>query len=99
MGLYAADEHGYYNTEGLSARYVEGGAGVDLTNSVLDGTAQFAVDGADSLIVSRAEGKPVVGITVVFRRNPLVFFAMAAPKISWENQANSAKLAGPIKGS
>ena len=81
-GFYAADQHGYYAIEGLSVSFVEGGPEVDLANSVLDGTAQFSVAGADSLIVSRSEGKPISAIAVVFRRNPLVFFALAESNIT-----------------
>ena len=81
-GFYAADQHGYYAAEGLRVSFTEGGPEVDLTSSVLDGTAQFAVVGADALIVSRSEGKPLGVIAAVFRRNPLVFFAMADSDIT-----------------
>ena len=81
-GFYAADQHGYYADEGLSVSFIEGGPEVDLTNSLLDGTAQFSVAGADSLIVSRAEGRSIGAIAVVFRRNPLVFFTMADSNIT-----------------
>jgi len=81
-GIYAADEHGYYTAEGLSVSLIEGGPEVNLINSVLDGTAQFSIAGADSLIDSRTEGKQVAAIAVVFRRNPLVFFAMADSNIT-----------------
>jgi len=81
-GFYVADQRGYYTAEGLNVGFVEGGPEVDLSKSVLDGTAQFAVVGADTLIVSRAEGKPLVAIAAVFRRNPLVFFAMTDSNIT-----------------
>jgi len=81
-GFYAADRNGYYAAEGLSVNFIEGGPEVDLHDSVLDGTAQFAVAGADTLIVSRAEGKPLAAIAAIFRRNPLIFFAMADSNIS-----------------
>ena len=81
-GFYVADQNGYYAAEGLSVNFIEGGPQVDLVNSVLDGTAQFAVAGADTLIVSRSEGKPLGAIAAVFRRNPLVFFAMADSNIT-----------------
>lgn len=81
-GFYAADQNGFYAAEGLSVNFVEGGPKVDLVNSVLDGTAQFAVAGADALIVSRSEGKPLSAIAAVFRRSPLVFFAMADSNIT-----------------
>jgi len=81
-GFYAAEQNGYYAAEGLIVSFIEGGPEVDLHNSVLDGRAQFAVAAADTLIVSRAEGKPVGAIAAVFRRNPLVFFAMADSNIT-----------------
>ena len=81
-GFYAADQNGYYRDEGLRVSFLEGGPEVDLNNSVLDGTAQFAVAGADALIVSRAEGNHLAAIAAVYRRNPLVFFAMADSNIT-----------------
>ncbi len=81
-GLYAADVEGYYAAEGLDVNFIEGGPAVNLTKSVLDGRAQFAIAGADSLIISRSEGTQVGAIAVVFRRNPLVFFATTASNIT-----------------
>jgi len=81
-GFYAADQNGYYAAEGLSVNFIEGGPEVDVPNSVLDGTAQFAVGAADTLIVSRSEGKPLGAIAAVFRRNPLVLFTMVDSNIT-----------------
>ena len=81
-GFYAADQNGYYTAEGLRVNFIEGGLDVDLHNSVLDGKAQFAVVGADALIVSRSEGKPLGAIAAVFRRSPLVFFALSESNIT-----------------
>jgi len=76
-GFYAADQNGYYAEEGLKVTFLEGGPTVDLQKPVLDGTAQFGVTGAENLISARAEGQPLRVIAVIFRRNPLVFMALA----------------------
>jgi NitT/TauT family transport system substrate-binding protein len=81
-GMYAADQNGYYAEEGLKVNFIEGGPSVDLEKAVLDGTAQFGVDGADSIIAARANGKPLRAIGVVYRRNPLVFMALASSGIT-----------------
>jgi NitT/TauT family transport system substrate-binding protein len=75
-GMYAADQNGYYAEEGLKVNLIEGGPTVDLEKAVLDGTAQFGIDGADTLIAARADGKPVRAIAVIYRRSPLVFMAL-----------------------
>ena len=76
-GLYAADQNGYYAAEGLKVSFIEGGPTADLEKAVLDGTAQFGVIGADTLITERADGKPLRAIAVIYRRSPLVFMALA----------------------
>jgi NitT/TauT family transport system substrate-binding protein len=76
-GFYAADQNGYYDDEGLKVTFIEGGPTVDLEKSILDGTAQFGITGAERLIAARAEGKPLRAIAVIYRRSPLVFMALA----------------------
>ena len=76
-GLYAADQNGYYAAEGLKVNFIEGGPTVDLEKGVLEGTAQFGIDGADTLIAARADGKPVRAVAVIYRRSPLVFMTLA----------------------
>jgi NitT/TauT family transport system substrate-binding protein len=76
-GLYAAEQNGYYAGEGLKVNFIEGGPTVDLEKSVLDGTAQFGITGAERLIAARAEGQPLRAIAVIYRRSPLVFMALA----------------------
>ena len=76
-GLYAAEQNGYYAVEGLKVSFIEGGPTVDLEKSVLDGTAQFGVIGAETLITDIADGKPLRAIAVIYRRSPLVFMALA----------------------
>lgn len=76
-GLYAADQNGIFTQEGLAVTFIEGGPNVDFITPVLDGTAQFGIAGADTLIVARAQGKPVRAIATILRRSPLAFVVLA----------------------
>lgn len=76
-GFYAADQNGYYADEGLKVTFLEGGPKVDLHQPVLNGTAQFGVAGAETLLVARANGEPLRAIATIFRHSPLVFVAPA----------------------
>ena len=55
-GFYAADQNGDYAHEGLDVSFIAGGATTDLVTPVLDGTAQFGIMGASTLISARAAG-------------------------------------------
>jgi NitT/TauT family transport system substrate-binding protein len=81
-GYYAADKNGYYAAEGLAVTFLEGKADMDYIAPVLDGQAQFGTVTADVLILARAEGKPVRTVAVVYRRSPVVFFALTSTGIT-----------------
>jgi NitT/TauT family transport system substrate-binding protein len=76
-GLYAADQLGYFADEGLQVSFLEGGPEVDFITPVVDGTAQFGIAQPADVILARADGKPVRSIAVIYRRSPIVFFALA----------------------
>ena len=76
-GFYAADQRGYYAGEGLSVNFIEGGPTADIHQKVVDGTAQFGVAGADTLLMLRAQEKPLRAIATNYRRSPIIFFAKA----------------------
>jgi NitT/TauT family transport system substrate-binding protein len=76
-GFYAADQKGYYAAEGLSVTFIEREPTSNLYQKVLDGTAQFGVAGADTLLVLRAQEKPLRAIATIYRRSPVIFFAKA----------------------
>ncbi len=81
-GFYAADQNGYYAEENIAVHFITGGPTVDIQATVLEGTAQFGVAGADELIMGRAAGNPVHAIAVIYRRSPAVFVAAADSGIS-----------------
>jgi NitT/TauT family transport system substrate-binding protein len=74
-GLYAAEEQGYFQQEGLKVTFLEGGPEVDFIKPVTDGEAQFGIAQPADLILARADGQPVRSVAVIFRRSPIVFFS------------------------
>jgi len=81
-GMYAADQKGFYDEEGLAVTFVEGGANVDKLTPVLDGTAQFGVASADELLLARSEGKLFIAVATIFRRSPVAFMSLAEKGIT-----------------
>lgn len=81
-GMYAADLKGYYASEGLSVTFLEGGPAVDINEVVLSGKAQFGIAAADAFLIARAAGKNVSAISVIFRRSPRVYIALASSGIT-----------------
>jgi NitT/TauT family transport system substrate-binding protein len=76
-GFYAAEQQGYFAEEGLNVSFIEGGQEVDSIMPVVNGTAIFGVAQPADLILARASGSPVKSIAVIYRRSPIVFFALA----------------------
>lgn len=76
-GFYVADQQGIFAREGLSVRFLEGSTNVDMVPPVVDGTAQFGMMGASSLITAVADGQPVQAVATILRRDPVVFFSLA----------------------
>lgn len=68
-GYYAAKEQGYYRDAGLEVAIQEATPATDPVKTVLEGKAQYGV-GTSSLLISRAQGKPVVVLAVVFQQSP-----------------------------
>jgi NitT/TauT family transport system substrate-binding protein len=81
-GMYAADQKGYYASEGLSVTFLEGGPNIDIIQSVTSGKTQFGVAAADSFLIARASGVPVTAIGVIFRRSPRVYIALSSSGIT-----------------
>jgi NitT/TauT family transport system substrate-binding protein len=76
-GLYAAEQLGYFEEEGLQVAFVEGGPDVDFIEPVVEGQAQFGVAQPPDMILARSTGKPVRSIAVIYRRSPIVFISHA----------------------
>jgi ABC-type nitrate/sulfonate/bicarbonate transport system substrate-binding protein len=57
-GYYAALAQGYYREAGLDVHFEVASPQINVQQRVLSGEAQFGI-GSSSLLLSRAEGKPV----------------------------------------
>lgn len=76
-GFYAAEAQGFYAQENIDVNFVPGGVGIDIFEGVSNGDVTFSVVGADSLIVERAEGRPVAAVATIYRVNPFVLVAFS----------------------
>jgi diguanylate cyclase (GGDEF)-like protein/PAS domain S-box-containing protein len=74
-GYYAAKEKGFYKEAGLDVTIVEATAGMDATQEVLAGRAQFGV-GTSELILNRYRGAPVLVLGVIFQHSPLALVTL-----------------------
>ncbi len=76
-GFYLAEQKGYYAEQGMRISFIEGNSNTDLVAPLADGTAQFGIMGASTLISERAAGKPIRALATILRRDPVVFFSLA----------------------
>jgi len=70
-GYYAAAEMGFYAEEGLGVTFIKGRRGIVPTQALVDGDADFAVDGA-GVMLERQKGRPVVVIAAIFQHSPII---------------------------
>jgi len=75
-GYYAALEKGYYADAGLHVSLIEGGAGHAPVQEMLAGDVQYAVADA-GIVLSRAQGDPVVVVAAIFQHSPQVLLTLA----------------------
>lgn len=76
-GFYAADQNGEYTREGLAVTFIEGGTNLDVVTPLINGSAQFSILGASTIVAQRAAGKPIKALATLLRRDPVVFFSLA----------------------
>jgi NitT/TauT family transport system substrate-binding protein len=61
----------------------------------MNGSAQFALAGADELLLARSEGKPVRAIATIYRCSPIVFISLADSGITRPEDFAGKKIASP----
>ncbi len=81
-GIYGAKKEGYFADEQLEVRELYSNdvpelTGLDSIDLVASGQADFAIAGADRLLLAREAGKPVVAILALYQRDPTAIIAMA----------------------
>ncbi|MEO8394046.1 MAG: ABC transporter substrate-binding protein, partial [Chloroflexota bacterium] len=85
-GLYMAESQGYYADQGLNVELQKGGYDsqgnyIDPVQTVLDGQTSFGITGADVILTSRAEGKPLVAIASIYQRSPVALIALSSQNL------------------
>jgi NitT/TauT family transport system substrate-binding protein len=78
--FYAAEKNSHFAEQGLEVQLQEGGftdsGYVDPIDQIVKGTADFGMADASSLLLARAEGKPVVAIAAILQRSPLAVISL-----------------------
>jgi diguanylate cyclase (GGDEF)-like protein/PAS domain S-box-containing protein len=80
-GYYAAASEGYFREAGLHVTFLENEPGKASCDSLLNGKAEFAVDGP-SVLIRRVQGQPLVALAAVFQHSPAVMMALRGSGIS-----------------
>lgn len=75
-GYYMAKELGLYRDAGLDVEIRASGKGISPVAEVLEGRADFGIDGS-GLLVERANGRKVVALAAIFQKSPLRLIARA----------------------
>ena len=75
-GYYMAKELGLYRDAGLDVEIRAGGKGISPVAEVMEGRADFGIDGS-GLLVERAQGRNVVVLAAIFQKSPLRLIARA----------------------
>jgi ABC-type nitrate/sulfonate/bicarbonate transport system substrate-binding protein len=77
MGMFIADDAGYYRDEGLDMELVPGGPAIAVAPIVAAGKALVGTDSADTIARARKEGAKLKLIGVELQRNPTAVMSLA----------------------
>ncbi len=80
-GYYAALEQGFYRAAGLDVTIREGGPGIDASEAVAGGKANYGVC-TSSVLRDRAAGRRLVVLATIFQRSPAVILVARRADIS-----------------
>lgn len=77
MGIFVADDAGYYSREGLQTTIVPGGPSVSVGPLVASGKAFVGLDSVDTVARARKEGAPLKVVGVTLQKNPSAVMSLA----------------------
>ena len=72
-GYYAAIEKGYYKDAGLNVVLKEGQPGMNFTDEIVNGHAEYGMD-MPVLLLERQQRKPIVVLAAIFQHSPVALF-------------------------
>lgn len=73
-GFYLAQSLGFFEDEGIQCDLRPGGPDLNALALVATGSEEFGVWGAESVLIGRSQGMPVVAVAVLFQESPVCFF-------------------------
>lgn len=74
-GPIVAAEKGFFKNRGLEVEVLAGGFDLDPIKLVASGSDTFGVTGADTLLMARSKGIPIVAIGMEYQKTPVVFIS------------------------
>ena len=77
MGIYVADDAGYFTNEGLQATIVPGGPSLSVGPLVASGKAFVGLDSVDTVARARKEGAPLKVVGAALQKNPSAVMSLA----------------------
>jgi ABC-type nitrate/sulfonate/bicarbonate transport system substrate-binding protein len=77
MGIFVADDAGYFTREGLQTTIVPGGPSVSVGPLVASGKAFVGLDSVDTVARARKEGAPLKVVGVTLQKNPSAVVSLA----------------------
>jgi ABC-type nitrate/sulfonate/bicarbonate transport system substrate-binding protein len=81
MGMFIADDAGYYADEGLGMSIEPGGPAISVAPIVASGKALVGLDSTDTIARARAEGAKLKVIGAELQRNPTSVMSLASNPI------------------
>ena len=79
-GFYAAKEKGYYKEAGLEVEIKEYQSGIDVTEEVLSGRAEFGT-ASSSATLDYLQGKPIKLLANIFKHSAVIFLSQRSSNI------------------
>lgn len=77
MGIYIADDGGYFTKAGLKTTIVPGGPSVSVGPLVASGKAFVGLDSVDTIARARKEGAPLKVVGATLQKNPSAVMSLA----------------------
>ncbi len=90
MGMFIADDAGYYADEGLGMTIEPGGPAISVAPIVASGKALVGLDSTDTIARARAEGAKLKVIGAELQRNPTSVMSLP-PTRSRRRRTSSAR--------
>lgn len=81
-GFYVASSEGFYKDAGLDVEIVPAGPNISPIQSVLSGSEEFGVAGAEQIITAIDNGAPIVALAVIYRETPEALVSLKEENIT-----------------